>query len=73
MKDGLAGHGIPKLSNSDNRPQYASTEFKMFVAEYSFMHVTSSSKYPQANGAAQRAVQMVKLVVKKGLILMQSF
>lgn len=65
MKSVFARHGIPEIMISDNGPQYASEEFKKFTLEYSFKHVTSSPGYAPANGAAERAVQTVKNMLKK--------
>ena len=51
---------------SDDGPQYSPTAFdKEFAKEYGFIHETSSPKYPQANGAAKRAVKMVKQLLTK--------
>ena len=61
----FARHGIPKQIISDNGPQYSSLEFKKFAEEYGFLHTTSSPKFPQSNGEAERAVKTVKAMLKK--------
>ena len=52
----FARHGIPEMLISDNGPQYSSEAFSEFTRTYNFVHVTSSPKHPQSNGAAERAV-----------------
>ena len=66
-------YGIPQQVVSDNGSQYANTrnildsthQFKEFAREWGFRHTTSSPEYPQSNGAAERAVQTAKRILKK--------
>ena len=50
---------------SDNGPQYSAAIFKEFATQYSFTHITSSPQFPQANGAAKRAVRTIKDLLNK--------
>ena len=61
----FARHGIPQEVISDNGPQYSSLQYKNFATEYGFLHTTSSPRFPQSNGEAERAVQTVKSLLKK--------
>ena len=65
LKSIFATHGIPDIVMSDNGPQYSSEQFLNFAQSYEFTHVTSSPRYPQANGEAERAVRTIKDLLKK--------
>ena len=61
----FARHGIPKMVKSDNGPQYSAQEYKRFSEEWGFKHVTTSPYHPQANGLAEKSVQIMKQLLKK--------
>ena len=65
LKSVFATHGIPDMMISDNGPQYSSSAFREFTKSFGFTHVTSSPRYPQANGEAERAVRTVKGMLTK--------
>ncbi|XP_034038495.1 obscurin-like [Thalassophryne amazonica] len=65
VKDAFARHGYPETVVSDNGPQFSSETFRAFAKEACFAHVTSSPRYPQANGEAGRSVQTIKSLWKK--------
>ena len=65
LKEIFAVHGIPDLVISDNGPQFANENFRKFTTEYGFVHTTSSPRYPQANGEAERGVRTVKALLRK--------
>lgn len=65
LKTIFARHGIPDELRSDNGPQYHSDEFAQFAKEWGFKHTTSSPRFPQSNGEAERAVRTVKDILRK--------
>ena len=62
LKSIFARHGIPEILRSDNGPQYASQEFSKLAEVYGFQHTTSSPRYPQSNGQAERTVKTIKML-----------
>ena len=65
LKEVFATHGIPDVIMSDNGPQYSAEAFRQFAAAYHFTHVTSSPKFPQANGEVERAIRTAKSMLRK--------
>ena len=55
MKGIMARHGIPEQVFSDNGPQFSCAEFAQFANTWGFIHSTSSPRYPQSNGLAEKA------------------
>ena len=64
LKSILARQGIPNKIIADNMP-FNSKEFHEFGKKWNFKVVTSSPKYPQLNGLAERNVQTIKKLLKK--------
>ena len=56
--------GIPEVIRSDGGPQFASHEFESFCRSNDIYHSLSAPYHPQGNGAAERAVQTAKRLVK---------
>ena len=65
LKKVFSRHGICDILFTDNGPQFASHEFKNFARSWGFEHLTSSPRYAQSNGEAERAVQTVKSILNK--------
>ncbi|XP_033763408.1 uncharacterized protein K02A2.6-like [Pecten maximus] len=65
LKPIFSRFGIPEKVVSDNGPHYSSQEFVEFSRQYDFVHVTSSPRYPQSNGLAEKYAQIAKRILKK--------
>ncbi len=59
----FARWGCPTIMVTNNRPQFNGHQFQGFAKAYDFQHVTSSPRFPQANG--ERAVRMAKHILKQ--------
>lgn len=66
LKSIFARHGVPETVFMDNGPQFSAAEFAAFARDYDFTHATSSPRYPQSNGEAERAVRTLISLLKKG-------
>ena len=65
MKQVFSTHGIPQLLYHDPGTQFTSTEFKDFKKQWVFESKPFSATYSQANGRAEKAVQIAKNLLKK--------
>lgn len=65
FKSIFARHGIPEVVRSDNGPQFVSEYFQKFSRTWGFSHITSSPRFPQSNGEAERAIRTIKGLLKK--------
>ena len=63
LKSIFRRHDIPVIVVSDN----VHSPFDGFASEYGFIHVTSSPRYAQGNGMAEKAVQTLESLLKKSV------
>ena len=66
LESQFSRHGIPVVLRSDTGSQFSSQKFSNFCKGYGIKHYMSSPHLHQSNGEAERAVQTVKLLWKKG-------
>ena len=65
LKSHFAREGIPQIVRSDNGPQFKAAEFQQFASKWDFQHTTASPNWPQANGHAEKAVDIAKNLIQK--------
>ena len=65
MRSQFKRHGSPEVLVSDNGPQFSCREFQTFTQLWDIDQVTSSPRYQQRNGQAERAIGTVKNLMKK--------
>ncbi len=65
LKRHFSVHGTLHILISDNARQDTSQQFRDFAKQWDFIHVTSSPKFLQSNGLAERAVHSAKQLMEK--------
>ena len=61
----FASFGLPTEIFSDNGPQFTAQDFKDFCVNNGIKHTLIPPYHPATDGAAERAVQVVKQAVKR--------
>jgi transposase InsO family protein len=65
LKAIFARHGVSMVCFLDNGPCYSTSVFQSFATSYGFIHKTSSPRFAESNGMAERAVQTMKALLRK--------
>ena len=65
MMGNIARYSLFEELIRDNGLQYSSSEVAAFMKNYGIQHTTSSPLYPQSNGLIKKAVQTIKMTLKK--------
>ena len=66
MKASFASHGLPVTLVTDNGSAFTSQEFEEFLTKNGIRNIKTSLYHPASNGLIERAVQTMKLALKKG-------
>jgi len=61
----FARFGLPETVVTDNGTCFVSAEFETFLRKNGIKHFTSAPYHPASNGMAERAVQILKMGLKK--------
>lgn len=61
-------NGLPDLIVSDNATSFTSLEFKEFLEANGIHHLTPPPYSPSSNGQAERAVRVIKDLLKKNIL-----
>ena len=56
----FATHGIPRILDTDNIPQFVSSEFQAFMKNNGITHIYSAPYHPATNGLAEQSIQTFK-------------
>ena len=65
LKSIFARHGVPEVVISDNGSNLANQEMDRFATLYNFVNITSSPRYPRANGSSEAALKRCKQMIEK--------
>jgi len=65
LKKIFARFGIPEVLRTDNGFCYRSESFSAFMESWGVVHKTSSPRYPEKYGMAERSVKTVKDLLRK--------
>ena len=57
----FAAQGLPKQVVSDNRPQFTSSEFSLFIKSNGVKHIRCAPYHPSSNGAVEQFIQTLIL------------
>ena len=67
LKEQFSRYGIPDTLATDSGPQFTSQEFRQFLQDWEFLHVSSSPPHHKSNGKVESAVKVAKSLLKKAL------
>ena len=67
LREVFSRNGLPDTIVSDNATSFSSYEFKDFLDKNCIVHVTPPPYSPSSNGQAERAVRVIKDLLKKNV------